>query len=36
VAGAFFVLFMGVFEGGFGNVPFFGVVFCGEGVVDSW
>jgi hypothetical protein len=32
VAGAFFVLFPGVFEGGFGKCAFFGGVF----VVNCW
>jgi hypothetical protein len=36
VAGAFFCLFAGVFEGGFGECAFFWWCFCGEFVVDSW
>jgi hypothetical protein len=36
VAGAFFVLFGGIFEGGFGKCAFFCVVLSGEVVVDSW
>jgi hypothetical protein len=36
VAGAFFCLFMGVFEGVLENVCVFGWCFCGENVVDSW
>jgi hypothetical protein len=32
----FFMRFMGVFGGGFGKMRVFGMVFCGELMVDSW
>jgi hypothetical protein len=36
VAGAFFCLFMGFFEGGFGKCAFLAWCFGGEVVVDLW
>jgi hypothetical protein len=36
VAGAFFVLFAGIFEGVLEKCRFFSWCFCGEVVVDSW
>jgi len=33
---SFFVLFAGVFEGGFGIWMILGLVFCGGFVVGSW